>query len=776
MTATPPTPEIVVGPPGCGKTTALLDVVEEELARGTPPDRIGFLSFTRQAAGVAVERARARFGLDKKAMPWARTLHSLAYRVLGLTPGDVLEGARLREFSDYAGVRVTGAWDADGARRGLDRGDRMMFLENLARVRCEPLRRAYDRCHDGLPWHEVERLSLCLEAFKRARGLLDYTDMLARAEEGGALPRLDVLICDEQQDCSLLQWKLLMKLSSKSRRWVISGDDDQCHPPGTKILTTTGDVPIEKLTVRHRVIQFSRDYQCLIQKEYKVRVATHTFSGKLVDVNGVRCTPDHKFLTRWARKDGYATYLMRRGQDWRVGWCQMFNAGKCFHVEIRRRMAGADDLWILRWHAEKYEASLYEQEVSVRYNVPTVMFNEVANNHIYLQDRLDKLFEKLRGITRWEKCLRDHDKYVDIPFLSAGGFERKRSTLMVTEAANLIPGVHAVPVMRSTGGKGAHDWTPVSINLVKYRGKVYGIDAPPHRYYTANNVVVHNCIYAWAGADSDRFTDAPGHVHNLTQSNRVPPAVQPLAERVIERVRHRRPKRWLPRTGSPGSVDRASHFARVEITGSDVLVLARNAFVLRDQVEPELRRRGVIYEFRGAPSVGAGAASAVRAWERLRRGEAVTVDEVRAVYEQMTAGRGVERGHKRLRNFDHDPGAPPEEVTIADLRARGGLLASGPWYEALDRLPQGDVAYLRAALSRGEKLGQRPRVRLSTIHGAKGGEADHVVLMREVARRTDREARENEDAERRVWYVAATRAKERLTIVESQTALRCAWV
>ena len=41
--------QIILGPPGTGKTSTLLGLLEEELDRGTCPEDIGFFTFTKQA-------------------------------------------------------------------------------------------------------------------------------------------------------------------------------------------------------------------------------------------------------------------------------------------------------------------------------------------------------------------------------------------------------------------------------------------------------------------------------------------------------------------------------------------------------------------------------------------------------------------------------------------------------------------------------------------------------------------------------------------------------
>ena len=106
--------------------------------------------------------------------------------------------------------------------------------------------------------------------------------------------------------------------------------------------------------------------------------------------------------------------------------------------------------------------------------------------------------------------------------------------------------------------------------------------------------------------------------------------------------------------------------------------------------------------------------------------------------------------------------------SLQDLIKNYGLLRQDSWKNALDRITIKNKVYIASALRKKEKLSS-PRVRISTIHGAKGSECDNVVLLTDLSRKAEQQAYRNSDDLTRTMYVGATRAKKALHVVTQQT-------
>ena len=219
---------IILGPPGTGKTTTLLNLVEDFLRDGVDIKKIGYFSFTKKAAWEATHRAEEKFMIDAKEIPNFRTLHSFAFRMLGMNKERVMKHPDYRDFGLRCGIPIKTAWysDEDGV---FNSDNEYLRLINKARVLEIPVLDLYDKNEHQI---DIERdllylLDQELIRYKQEKGLYDYDDMLEQFVRQDISPSFDVLFIDEAQDLSPLQWRMVRTIWAKADKTYIAGDDDQ---------------------------------------------------------------------------------------------------------------------------------------------------------------------------------------------------------------------------------------------------------------------------------------------------------------------------------------------------------------------------------------------------------------------------------------------------------------------------------------------------------------------------------------------------------------------
>ena len=257
----------VLGPPGTGKTTTLLDYVQTEM-ESVPIDKIGYFSFTRKAANEARDRAIEKFGLDKKSFKWFSTLHSCGYHSIDQEGRTVMGRPQFKSFAEKIGLKSKLVIDTE---TGMS-DNIYLNQHNLARARGIPLEEHYRKYVDTtlVDWKYLEHLSTAYEQFKEVNRYIDYADMLYEAVNENLLPILDVVFIDEAQDLTPLQWAMVEHFAETSQRLYLAGDDDQA------IYRWLGaDV--------ERFIEYPAE-EIVLPKSYRVKKEVQAFAQQIIGV------------------------------------------------------------------------------------------------------------------------------------------------------------------------------------------------------------------------------------------------------------------------------------------------------------------------------------------------------------------------------------------------------------------------------------------------------------------------------------------------------------
>jgi DNA helicase-2/ATP-dependent DNA helicase PcrA len=291
----------------------------------------------------------------------------------------------------------------------------------------------------------------------------------------------------------------------------------------------------------------------------------------------------------------------------------------------------------------------------------------------------------------------------------------------------------------------------------------------------------YQVLFSWAGASASHFMswDAQKQ-HIMPKSYRCPSAIMRAGERCLQRL----PDYWdrgIAPADHDGDVVESENYEDdlADLRpDEDTLVIAttnRNVFKIKAILEDigipyrytKNRREGATCKelgMAGLWSLQHGEGVSGEAWGRIMD---ILPSKTRDGAEMLS--RGSKAKWKKGLSAEYDRVYPEDLPSLGASPELCQAVASGSWAG----LPDGGTKWVRAAKKWGVEAVSEPKVRIGTIHSAKGMEASKVIVLTAVSYRS-RLGEEMDDEkfaeQRRIEYVACTRAKHKLILAHDPRA------
>ena len=240
-------------------------------------------------------------------------------------------------------------------------------------------------------------------------------------------------------------------------------------------------------------------------------------------------------------------------------------------------------------------------------------------------------------------------------------------------------------------------------------------------------------IFAWAGADVDRFINEPAKEKVLKYSKRISKAVQESSVVPLTNIIGlRKLKQYYPRDYE-GISERINNLDQIDLTQGKWLILTRTISRLVKMTK-ELRKRN-LYHY-------------------TNKGKSFIVRLYNASVNYNSWCRGIELDEKEIKDIEEYTGLKQKNWDNTT-----------DWFDAFKDANLDEKEYIKSMLDNGEDLDKEARIKVSTIHAAKGGEEDNVILCLDIGdkiKKAIKRSQAKHDEEHRVWYVGGTRARNNL--------------
>jgi DNA helicase II / ATP-dependent DNA helicase PcrA len=418
-------PLLILAGPGSGKTRVIVHRIAYLLeAQQVKPWRILAVTFTNKAARELRERLDSLVGGQTARALHVGTFHAICARWLrrdiqhlGLDPAfaifddnDQMDLVKqiLREFEidekraspravlsviSHAKSELVGpeqyAHEAQGP-----------WQETVARV--------YHRYVDLLERNHAldfdDLLGLTVQLFR------EQPDVLKHYQE-----RFSYVLVDEFQDTNIAQYEIVKLLTRTHRNVCVVGDEDQCVPDDTQVLTPAGPVPITDVNPGDAMVAGGGRGESLPARVLAVK--KRPFRGLLVRLSlasgrRVRLTPNHMCFARLGLSPtAHYVYLMyRHDKGYRIGVAVGTRSGNrgtpTNGLIVRLNQEHADKMWIVRVCHSREDALYWEHFYSVEYGIPTMVFHVSGRKDlVWPQEAVDRLYATLDTRRRAERLM-----------------------------------------------------------------------------------------------------------------------------------------------------------------------------------------------------------------------------------------------------------------------------------------------------------------------------------------------------------------------------------
>lgn len=284
-------------------------------------------------------------------------------------------------------------------------------------------------------------------------------------------------------------------------------------------------------------------------------------------------------------------------------------------------------------------------------------------------------------------------------------------------------------------------------------------------------------IYGFAGSTADCFMGwEVSKERTMPKSWRCPRPILELGEKCLSRMRRGYWDRGIApadHEGSVSSLDSIEDAVHRVDPREDWLLIARSNYQAT-RLAAAMHEAGKPVRWTGQASEPSRRALGMKCLLSLEKGQAITGVEWQAALELLPQRRSggdeiITRGTKAkwksgemAKQWDWLPVADLPQVGATETLM--GMLRTGDWATLVDR----GSDWRRMADRWGAELAAVPRCRVGTIHSVKGAEADNVALLTTTSKIVQRAEEEDRlhDEECRVAYVAVTRARRNLCVIE----------